>query len=441
MEARKNALYAVLTVVLFGCGESDDGMNPGTGGAMGSPGGSPATTGGSAGGSAVAGAGGSSVAGHSAATGGTGPGSGGSTPGGGAGGSAVAGATSGGASGSSAGGSSAGSTGVAGTAGTATTDHSAFTEVLGWATEEGGITGGGNAAPQLVESLDALNSAAGGSDPRVIYVSGKFSGSLRIGSNKTIIGLPGTEIKSGGNTLSMPGSKNVILRNIAFIGAPDGTADMANISGGSHIWLDHLELVDGGDGMLDIVNGSNYITISWCKLRYTGKTGHQNAMLLSSSNGAGDHGKNKITMHHNWWAENVAERMPRVRFGQVHIFNNLYVATPDFTYYAVRCGYDANVRSEKNIYKDFTGTTPLYNGGAVLAFNYFDGSASSVLESIDDLFINCTERAVDSDGVEGGTFSNGTAFTPPYAYATGSTDTLEAAVMAGAGPTMQTMMP
>jgi pectate lyase len=164
-------------------------------------------------------------------------------------------------------------------------------------------------------------------------------------------------------------------------------------------------------------------------------------MLLSSSNGSGDHGKNKITFHHNWWAENVAERMPRVRFGEVHIFNNLYVATPDFTYYAIRCGYDANVRSEKNIYKDFSGTSPLYDGGAVTVFNYFDGSKKSVLETVDDVFVNCTDRVKDADGVEGGTFGNGTAFTPPYDYTTGSTDTLEAAVLSGAGPTLQVSKP
>ncbi len=32
----------------------------------------------------------------------------------------------------------------------------------------------------------------------------------------------------------------------------------------------------------------------------------------------------RITFHHNWWSTNVAERMPRVRFGQVHAFNNYY---------------------------------------------------------------------------------------------------------------------
>jgi pectate lyase len=95
----------------------------------------------------------------------------------------------------------------------------------------------------------------------------------------------------------------------------------------------------------------------------------------------------------------------------VHVFNNLYEATPGWTYYAIRAGVGANIRSEHNIYKDFTGTS-VYQDAPTLAFNYHDGDSSSVLETIGDEFINCTESAEDHDGVLGGTFGKGTAFTP-----------------------------
>lgn len=288
--------------------------------------------------------------------------------------------------------------------------------------------------------MGALKSAVSGDSPKVVHVSGKLSGGISVGANTTLIGAPGTEIQSGGNTLNIAGN-NVIIRNIAFKGVPDGSADMALIKGKNHIWLDHLELVDGADGMLDIVGGSDHITISWSKFYYTAKTAHQNAILLSSSNGSGDDGKNNITFHHNWFAENIAERTPRVRFGKVHIFNNLYEGTIGFSYYAVRCGYEANVRSEHNIYKDFKGLVKydenVSKTGESLVFNYFDGSANSVLESVGDVFINCTERAVDGDGAEGGTFSKGgPAFMPPYEYSLDGTATLEAAIKMGAGPTL-----
>lgn len=287
--------------------------------------------------------------------------------------------------------------------------------------------------------MSDLNSQAGGSSSKVIHVSGQLSGTLTVGSNKTIIGMPGTRIKSGGAALKIGSSSNVIIKNIHFQGDPDGSADMANIDGGHHIWIDHCNLVDGGDGMLDIVHGANYITISWCKMWYTEQTGHQNAFLISHSDSAGDDGKMKVTFHHNWWSENIAERQPRVRFGQVHIFNNLYVATQGFTSYAIRAGYKANIRSESNVYIDFSGQSKAagdakHEYGECLVFNYAFNKGDSTLQTINDVFINCTERGIDADDVEGGTFGNGTAFRPPYDYSLDPTASLEAAVKANAGP-------
>jgi hypothetical protein len=57
-----------------------------------------------------------------------------------------------------------------------------------------------------------------------------------------------------------------------------------------------------------------------------------------------------------------------------------------------------------------------------------------VLETIEDLFINCAERTTDEEGVEAGTFGNGAAFVPPYPYTADPTEALEAAVRDGAGP-------
>lgn len=197
---------------------------------------------------------------------------------------------------------------------------------------------------------------------------------------------------------------------------------MANISGGHHIWIDHFNLVNGGDGLLDIRDGADYITISWSKIWYTGQTDHQNAMLIGhSESNDSDSGKLNVTFHHNWWAENIAERQPRVRFGRVHIYNNLYVATPGFTSYAIRTGYKANIRSERNIFRDFTGQSIDASDaeneyGECLVFNYAFNKDDSILQTIEDVFINCTERGIDADNVEGGTFGNGTTFNPPYHY-------------------------
>lgn len=58
---------------------------------------------------------------------------------------------------------------------------------------------------------------------------------------------------------------------------------------------------------------------------YTRKPLSQRFASLVGS-GGGDHpedeGKLHVTYHHNWWAQNVNQRMPRVIYGDGHIYNN-----------------------------------------------------------------------------------------------------------------------
>jgi pectate lyase len=52
-------------------------------------------------------------------------------------------------------------------------------------------------------------------------------------------------------------------------------------------------------------------------------------MLIGNRDDLGteDSGKLHVTLHHNWIGDFVYERAPRVRFGEVHIFNTYYAAT------------------------------------------------------------------------------------------------------------------
>jgi hypothetical protein len=55
-------------------------------------------------------------------------------------------------------------------------------------------------------------------------------------------------------------------------------------------------------------------------------------MLIGSTNTPGvDVGKLRVTLHHNRFA-NVGQRAPRVRFGQVDVYNNYFYATDEDTY-------------------------------------------------------------------------------------------------------------
>lgn len=66
---------------------------------------------------------------------------------------------------------------------------------LGYATQNGGTKGGSGGTVTTVSTLAQFTAAVDEDDstPRVIVVSGTISGEtdIRIGSNKTIIGLPG----------------------------------------------------------------------------------------------------------------------------------------------------------------------------------------------------------------------------------------------------------
>src|SRR6185295_6478089 len=109
----------------------------------------------------------------------------------------------------------------------------------------------GTTSPVTVTSIGALNSAAGGSGAAVIRVSGRLSGTVKVGSNKTIWGLCGAEIDG---SIDMTGSSNVILRNLKVVG-PNGSSstDTIHVQGGNrHLWFDHLDISDGDDGNLDI---------------------------------------------------------------------------------------------------------------------------------------------------------------------------------------------
>jgi pectate lyase len=296
-------------------------------------------------------------------------------------------------------------------------------------------TGGGTASPQTVTSESALASAVAGTTEAVVYVKGVLpAGKIKIGSNKTIVGLCGAEVHGH---LGLSGSSNVIIRNLKIVGYgagdcsldPDYDSSVGCSSGNDavtvnsashHLWFDHCDISDGTDGNLDITNGADFVTVSWTKFHYTpradpsgsdstGASGHRFSNLIGASDGLSiDVGHLNVTWHHDWWADNVMERMPRTRTGQIHVFNNLFTSTGDD--YCTNAGDAAHVLVENNVYRAVKDPLKPDSNGDMLARN--------------NLFQSTT----------GTTTAGGTGFTPPYAYTPEDASTIEAAVKAGAGP-------
>ncbi|GIG85316.1 pectate lyase family protein [Plantactinospora endophytica] len=247
------------------------------------------------------------------------------------------------------------------------------TGLVGWATQNGGTSGGGNAGATTVTSASALTSAVGSSSAAVIRVSGTIScsGMLRVRSNKTILGV-GANATISGCGFTINGDRNVIIRNLNFRGWDD---DAINVeTGATNIWVDHNSFTDGYDGAVDVKRGSDFVTISWNRVY-----GHDKSMLLghSDDNASQDVGHLRVSYHHNWF-DGSGTRHPRVRFGNpVHVYNNYYYNNE----YGVASTMNAGVLVEGNYFENvdeptLVGYADSDPGAVVQRNNYFVGSGS-----------------------------------------------------------------
>ncbi|MFC4057654.1 pectinesterase family protein [Planomonospora corallina] len=225
-----------------------------------------------------------------------------------------------------------------------------------------------------------------------------------LGSNVTLVGLGrDAALKSFG--IRVANADNVIIRNLTITdtsdcfpqwdptdgeqGAWNASFDNIEISGSTHVWLDHNTLNDGDnpdsgqpsyfgqpyqvhDGLLDVVRGSNYVTMSWNHL-----SNHDKVTLIGNTdNGTryNETDKLKVTLHHNFF-EGLGQRTPRVRFGQVHIYNNYYTGGDDYLY-SVGVGAESKAYVQANAFSGIPAEKVLsvFKGTAVTARdNLVDG--------------------------------------------------------------------
>lgn len=322
----------------------------------------------------------------------------------------------------------------------------ALPENDGWASADGGTTGGAHATAdqvstvtnraQLVQALGGDNTGADAT-PKIIYVQGTIDANaddagnpltcdayitggyslaaylqtydpavwgrttrpagpledarhaseriqakqvqIFIPPNTTIVGLgPGARIL--GANFMISNVNNVIVRNIQFENAfdcfpqwdpTDGATGNWNsmfdnisvLNNATHVWIDHNTFTDGSlldsqeplyfgrefeqhDGELDITKGADLVTVSWNRL-----TNHDKTMLIGSTDSPTfDVGKLRVTVHHNAFSATI-QRLPRVRYGQVHVYNNFYDerANPQLLY-ALGVGVSSQIFEQNDYY-------------------------------------------------------------------------------------------
>lgn len=203
---------------------------------------------------------------------------------------------------------------------------------------------------------------------------------VKVPSHTTIVG-QGSDAAIVNGGLALDRVDNVIIRNIHFSDAYDyfpawdpkdnangewnSEYDNLSLRGATHVWVDHCTFDDGPrpdhlepvvlgrqvqhhDGLLDISHQSNWVTVTWNHFRDHDKT----SLVGGSDAHIQDAGKLKVTFHHNWY-QRTKERTPRVRYGDVHVYNNLFDGNADGGYpyaYSLGLGLQSRIYSERNVW-------------------------------------------------------------------------------------------
>jgi pectate lyase len=346
----------------------------------------------------------------------------------------------------------------------------------GWAAQNGGTTGGAGATAAntfIVRNKAELVAAltAGGSLPKVVKIAGLIDGSeglpftskadqaarmpIAIPSNTTLIGTT-RDSRFINAQITVKNVSNVIIRNV-HVEAPwdeyptwdplDGATgnwnseyDAVLVSAATNVWIDHSTFTDGSrtddqavvvngklqqhhDGLLDIVRGSNYVTVS-----YNVFENHNKNMLIGNSDSEStallDRGKLKVTLNNNVF-RNITERAPRVRFGQVHAYNNYYQGFIDKTRtyslgYSLGVGKESALLSQGNVF-EVTGAA---NDGCKVVKGY-GGTTFKDIGS----YLNGAPLALGAAC----TFDPNIGWTPPYTVPQLSPGTVKSRALESAG--------
>lgn len=143
--------------------------------------------------------------------------------------------------------------------------------------------------------------------------------------------------------------QNVHIRNVKKSGSPtsNGGDAIGMESGVDRVWIDHNELEasggekDGYDSLLDMKAGVTNVTVSYNEYHDSSRGG-----LVGSSDS--DDKNTNITFHHNWY-RNIDQRVPLLRHGTVHSYNN-YIS--NLSIHGMNARMGGRIRIEGNYFEN-----------------------------------------------------------------------------------------
>jgi pectate lyase len=164
---------------------------------------------------------------------------------------------------------------------------------------------------------------------------------LLVNSYKTIDGRGASVHIANGGCITIHYVNNIIIHGINVHDCvPTGNTNIRNspehsgfwtVSDGDgisvfnsqHIWIDHCSLSNCRDGLIDVIHGSNAITISNNYM-----THHDKVMLLGHSDSYTQDKDMQVTIAFNHFGEGLVQRMPRYAYMTLKIllfiFNTFY---------------------------------------------------------------------------------------------------------------------
>ncbi|WP_191013593.1 InlB B-repeat-containing protein [Treponema zioleckii] len=298
--------------------------------------------------------------------------------------------------------------------------------------------------------IDSVISTASQSNPLL-------SVKLNVGSNKTIYGNGTGQLR---NIEFVVEGENVIIRNlklgevVSWDGyTKSGADDALSLNGATHVWVDHCEFqshltpqdLDGNeitsgdyystdekwkkdfyDGLLDIKNGSTWITISNCYFH-----DHWKACLCASGDatantntttGATDKDM-RITFVNNYWKD-INARQPLFRWGKAHIFNSYFVSSVSEISgqsTGINCRAGSELYIDNNTFENIKTPIGYYNDESASNTGYWVNE--------DNTFTNCTNSVASSS----------TSYKPPYIWTPKPASEAKTYVQSNAGATLTSL--
>ena len=269
--------------------------------------------------------------------------------------------------------------------------------------------GGAGGDTIIVETPEEFKSYAGLQEPYVIFIKDTIDvgSEVRIASYKTISGL-NTNSTVIGNMSIKSGTNNVVVKNLNITNPMN---DGITIRNAQYVYVTNCTVYDCADGCIDITVESDFVTVSHCRFFYENVTFHKFVNLIGASDdNLTDRGKLHVTMHNNWWDTGCTSRMPRVRFGYVHIYNNYFNC--EGNNYCNRAGKEGHIFSERNYFEGVRDPLTVEDEG--------------VAKSIGNIYADCTGTIYAG---------NDDVFTPSYSYNALDAEEIKENIVANAGNT------